>query len=453
MSTVAGVDLIPLPYESSVSLLLRLAYWNRLRPSDFASLGITVKRSHQTPLHLDAQGRRRLRELTHWRVDPREAWLFHLLQHTHMLLPGLRFCARCLASGYHSYFFQLACIARCPLHQEVLWNDCPCCGFALQSDFSRRGIFAAPYYCPSCDRPLGLHVATADSFLMLRRRADTMADVLLPPWLWIKRVAAMRRVIPALFQADFGRPLRPALASCQGSVLCMVRPADCIYPTTAMTVLTWNLRRGPRWDQGSEVKRKRLAMVYRATLRSLRRWIEASGTPDRAQEPLMTSSATATTKAGGDSAASDMARAARAYELLRYAVERRRDGTTVHADVAGAEPAWDFRIVDRSLQDMPRLPLRAVFLGMFAESYLRLEGREDDYSAATEGVRTDAELVLCGGLVDGIRWGFVCFPRIAGLPTRPFKCVSDSVNEALLVVARKSMPYLHAGGTDEDDPR
>ncbi|XQU71800.1 hypothetical protein OJJOAM_004589 [Cupriavidus sp. H18C1] len=139
MSTVAGVDLIPLPYESSVSLLLRLAYWNRLRPSDFACLGITAKRSHQTPLHLDAQGGRRLRELTHWRVDPREAWLFHLLQHTHMLLPGLRFCASCLASGYHTYFFQLACIARCPLHQEVLWNNCPCCGVGLQSDFSRRG--------------------------------------------------------------------------------------------------------------------------------------------------------------------------------------------------------------------------------------------------------------------------------------------------------------------------
>lgn len=443
MSTVAGRDLLPLPYESSVSLLLRLAHWNRLLPSDFASIGITVKRSHLRPLPLDTQGVQRLRELTDWRVNPREAWLFHQFQHTHMLVPGLRFCAQCLAGGYHTYFFQLACVVQCPLHHEDLWNSCPCCDAALPIDPSPRGIFSRPYYCPGCGRTLGLHVATAESFLMLQRTADKIMDALLPHWLWVKRVAAMRRVIPALFQVDFGRPLRPALAACQGSMLCMVRPADCIYPTIALTVLTWNLRRGPRWRQDAEVKRRRVALVYRATLRALQRWLQA----------VMTSSTTTTSTACADSSGTDIARAARAYELLRYAIERRRDGIGVPADITGVEPAWDFRIVDRSLQDMPRLPLRAVFLAMFAESYLRLEGRTDDFPAATEGVRTDAELVLCGGLVGGVRWGFVCFPHIAGLPTRPFKRVSESVCEALLSVARQSKPYLQAGGADEDDPR
>jgi len=442
MNSLAGSDLVPLPHESTQSLLLRLMHWNRMQWADLACVGIVLSRRRGAPVELSQAGARCLHELTGWRVDAREAWLVDRLRHTHMIAPGFRFCARCLAGGYHSYFYQLTCVAECPLHQEALWHQCPCCGAPLGPASRGRSLPPHAYLCVCCGRPLGLGVPAAETFLALREHASVMRAALLPYWLWVKRVVAKRRVLPALFQPDFGRPVRSALATCQASVLCAVVPADCIRPTIPLTTLSWRLRCRP--GASRQVRHPaRFVLVYRATLRNLQRWISTLSV----RGGLMSASPSPSSEPAGEERAGGRVNvtavhAARAYQLLRHAVEHVRDDLPVCHDLAEATPAWDFQIAEPSLRDLPRLPTRAIFLAMFAESYLRSQGRSD-FSPTTEGVRTDAELVLCSGITEDVRWGFLCFPGLPGLPTRPFTRVERGISAALLSLARPE-PFIRS---------
>lgn len=450
MSALVGSDLAPFPHESTQSLLLRLAHWNRMQTSDLVQLGVVPIQRSGAPVQLSEEGKEGLRELTGWRVDSREAWLFKHFRHTHMVVPGFRFCAVCLSGGYHSYFYQLACVGECPIHRAPLWQACPSCGASLGQADCGRCLLTHAYYCIRCSRPLGLQAPTAATYLALRATASKIRSALLPHWLWTKRVVATRRALPTLFLQDFGRPVRPELAACQASVICAVVPGDCIRPTIPLTVLSWRLQGRP----GETVKRHRvrLALVYRATLRNLQRWILAMMPQADPNLPTSQFPMQAVEIAAAGPIPVTRERAARAYQLLRYAVERVRDDLPIHHDLDAAMPAWDFNVVERSLRDFPRLPMRAVFLAMFAESYLRSQGRSD-FSPATEGVRTDAELVLCSGISTGIRWGFLCFPGLAGLPTRPFQRVEAAVSAALLSLAQPEPPIRSQRVADENDRR
>jgi hypothetical protein len=61
----------------------------------------------------------------------------------------LRYCSRCLRSGFHSPIYQLLFFDRCPIHKEKLITACQNCG----SEISYRlniDSFKKPYGCPKC---------------------------------------------------------------------------------------------------------------------------------------------------------------------------------------------------------------------------------------------------------------------------------------------------------------
>ncbi|SPD46669.1 TniQ family protein [Cupriavidus neocaledonicus] len=430
MATLAGSDLKPLPYESTHSLLLRLGYMNSMGPSDFRATGIYVAENRATPVVLSPSGRARLRELTNWRIDPREEWLYRQLQHAHILLPQFRFCAKCLTHGYHSYFFQLATVETCPVHGEKLWSTCPCCDAKLGPCHLTPKLFAKPYHCINCHRPLGLGVPTPSAYSALERQRTNVSGAFSAHWMWVKRVIAKRRILPELFQLDFGRPLRPQLAASQASVLCAIEPSPFMQATMPLTVLSWHLRSDGHAVAGEGGERARLTYVYRATLRLLQRWILSACRHSNAAAARGTCWTGAGRLGHGDLDCGQFSQEECAYMLLRYAVERDYQDRSIHSDVTSAMPWSGFYLAEHSLQDYPRLPLRAIFLAMYAEGYLRLQGR-NTFSPSLEGVRNDAELVLCTGHAGLVRWGFVSFPHVSGMPTLPFHRVDATVDSAL----------------------
>jgi hypothetical protein len=229
---------------------------------------------------------------------------------------------------------------------------------------------------------------------------------------------AERRTIPQLFQANCGRALRGELASCRASVFCTLVPAPFLEASPVLTVLTWR-QKVSLYQLTSRKVERRVIGVYQATLRLLQRWILAhcqhSPREDYLRECLMEPKPLNY----GDIDCRGVPREECAYKLLRYAIERDYRDCSVHADVRTAMPWGFFRITEPSLQSLPRLPLRAIFLAMYAEGYLRLNGR-DSFSLALEGVRSDAELLMFAGEARTCRWGFVAFPPVPGMPTTPF---------------------------------
>lgn len=436
MGTLAGTDLLPLPYESTQSLLMRLGYLNAMGPLDFRAAGITVVASCAMPALLSPFGRSRLRQLAGWQPDPREEWLFRQLAQARVVALGFRFCAKCCAHGYHSYLFQILTVETCPIHDEKLQTSCPCCGESLGPCRLSKALFTKPYHCASCKRTLGLLAPTPLAFLELRSKQDLIVSAFAPHWAWAKRVVAKRRILPELLQAEFGRPLRYGLAAIQGSVLCAVEPSRYMQAKVPLTVLSWHSRGSHNIALAETCRESRIAGVYRGTLRILQRWILSCckhSTPAACVGEYWTG---ARSLGNGNLDCQRFSREECAYMLLRYTVERHYIDRSVHSDVRTATPSQDFSLTDRSLRDHPRLPLRAIFLAMYAESYLRLHDRLV-FSPSLEGVRSDAELVLCTGGSGETRWGFVAFPRVPGMPTSPFHHANETVDGALFKVANQ----------------
>ena len=72
-----------------------------------------------------------------------------------MAVDSFKYCADCLAEGYHSIFMQLDPLLRCPIHESILIENCPNCGTRFPDctlGWGRSDEFLA---CPVCHRPCG----------------------------------------------------------------------------------------------------------------------------------------------------------------------------------------------------------------------------------------------------------------------------------------------------------
>jgi hypothetical protein len=73
----------------------------------------------------------------------------------------IRFCPRCLAHGYHTYFFQLGSIKRCPIHDVELISNCRMCGSPAFGSSLRQGfspLFSGLLHCQRCHQPPAGHL-------------------------------------------------------------------------------------------------------------------------------------------------------------------------------------------------------------------------------------------------------------------------------------------------------
>lgn len=142
------------PYESLLILALRFMRLNRPTPGQFAeaagistydvaNLDLTFGRGIRRPIRLD-----KLRELLGATSDQ---WSYAILD-GNLAGPAascIRFCPDCLLNGYHTAFFQLRAVARCPLHGKSLLEICPNCGCRTPNTVA-GSLIDEPLRCIQC---------------------------------------------------------------------------------------------------------------------------------------------------------------------------------------------------------------------------------------------------------------------------------------------------------------
>lgn len=145
------------PFESALFVLLKYiqenpqcaSVWELLlfhptRPSSHSRL-LWGHAMHQ-PRPLIAAGEA-LRAGTLGKFAPR--WRCGLLTSTH-----IRFCPQCLKVGYHSVFYQIQALTRCPLHGATVQDECAHCGALTPAYEPTRIRKDLAYVCHECKTAL-----------------------------------------------------------------------------------------------------------------------------------------------------------------------------------------------------------------------------------------------------------------------------------------------------------
>jgi hypothetical protein len=115
----------------------------------------------------------------------------------------LRYCVPCLKFGYHSIFYQFEFLARCPLHDCPLTNECQCCGkptvaLALypEANKKRNGErLSIAFKCEACDGPL-IRDIDPDHWFPFEETLSTIRQTLTPISNWLSRLAKEYPTLP-----------------------------------------------------------------------------------------------------------------------------------------------------------------------------------------------------------------------------------------------------------------
>lgn len=156
---LSGLDLTPLPFESSLSILWRLAWRNALSTKLLNRLlGKTQAYSARDGLFgrkwIDSKV---LLAATGWEVPStqeqefcrtlgfcKDAWA----------ASHVRYCPMCLGEGYHSFWHQFSGVDVCPVHHVLLSTTCSQCGSRTPILAFCKELFDRAYLCPQCHTPI-----------------------------------------------------------------------------------------------------------------------------------------------------------------------------------------------------------------------------------------------------------------------------------------------------------
>jgi hypothetical protein len=152
------------PFESALSLVWKLSMANSLGVNGLADL---FRRTMPNSLTHGPHPRSLL--FNHW-IDenPEVPQYFRRLVLDHGL-PDLsmdeikrvagdehiRYCPRCMDACYHSVFFQIDGLRRCPIHREALLDRCHRCGQKTGRYAVTKETIGHPYRCHHCHEPYG----------------------------------------------------------------------------------------------------------------------------------------------------------------------------------------------------------------------------------------------------------------------------------------------------------
>lgn len=294
---LSGLDLTPLPFESSLSVLWRLGWRNKLTVSTlkgvcggskgFPANGVFFARDWIDNEHFLGQ--------TGWRLPTNEERQFcNTLNYKQddWVHSRFRYCPICLGDGYHSFWHQCSGIELCPVHKIPLSNRCHHCNKLLPELRFGKPLLDQPYICSECQMPISGAPVSLDAHLHLREHQYELIRAFEPynRW-WEASVGARRRAAGLVNNWSIDINLSTwchASAYKRDMVYFECAPPHESYSPIyrRFTQLTWRIRFcqtvepwqvNPRrnWHQRTYIAKA----IYYCTLRQLIEWIRREESP------------------------------------------------------------------------------------------------------------------------------------------------------------------------------
>lgn len=424
----AGESYRPLPYESTLSVLLWFAWRNALSLAQLKKLCSKKNLSSKKLSFLDIAwiDSGHLCNATALQLP-----LQHELDALSQLVPSselwmrpshLHYCPICLEDGYHSFWFQFELLHQCPIHHCKLQNVCQCCGGKTPEYRMGSDLFQRPYFCSLCGGPLSGAVPRLGNHRNARENARIYLEAFADLTVWANKRGVGRDIVAACRLEPFSFIRWHAWCRPQE----MLRSAACIgnpipYICTAprydeFTVIRWRVRwfenDQPDYESPRRVWERRTRTsnpVYLATLRLLERWI--GGRYPTVEEKYVR----CISEHGYFSEIPELA----ALALLRRAMEPFTGWDSREASLADEPNVFMLYKNGRS----PRLAWRAFFLGAYAVLlWVVRRGRVEQAKKEVSLIAKLAQMVPWSMEVkDGYVSGAVFFPKLDPVPLRPFK--------------------------------
>ncbi len=435
----SGSDLTLLPWESSASILMRFAWRNALNPKDTKRIVCGKQLSMFSNSFLD------LNWLTNNRLGRDFGWQFPSTEEISTLTifkdfkkdffsNKLRICPICMECGYHTFWHQMIFLRVCPLHSCQLVTSCCSCGAQLPEYRMHSNFIEKRYQCEFCFKPipgaevsLEKHLDFKDSVKNIQTAFQHCEDwcCAAQPYLSMLRSLLSER---GGHSAQYGAWCKPD-ELIKGLVLHSSNEANLFArPTGEITVLTWRTRMvhsNPHWRrQGSrthDARRSRTHLVYASTLRFLQKnlLVSLQNEPSACNRNLEVDEHKEIDVCAWPSLAL-------AYHLMRGILEAHYYQTLadpirvlgLHFDYLSGAQLYTFEGRE------PRLAWRAVFLGVFATLYWTVERARVTGRLQTRALRVRLDTSVPTALFvedDNVLSGAVFFPKIPGLPLKPYK--------------------------------
>lgn len=148
------------PYESLWSILNKFAYFNNVSLQDVKNLfkdaflkKFLIHRWNLHSISMDTDENNMSIILDLKPVELQKSVLTSMIPESDIewLTPykNLRYCPKCIVSGYHNIFHQMYLITKCPIHEVALMEECPNCRRNIPYDITDIKTIR-PYACRNC---------------------------------------------------------------------------------------------------------------------------------------------------------------------------------------------------------------------------------------------------------------------------------------------------------------
>jgi hypothetical protein len=418
-----GVEWGPLPYESTLSVLMRWVQLNDLGEGELTRLHVKRYWGTRHASYFEVSGalagtletaavilQRPAEEAN--TMTGRAACLLNA-----MFSSTLRICPLCFESGYHSFWFQCVALPLCPVHAVPLTSRCQACGCPLPSVVDACSSWK-PYRCNDClswisgaEFVPAMHHEFRDHARELQRKFDNLMA-------WANRLHLAHAEVGSAY-AVVSRywQWRGTLAYALCARLAPVLPQSLENSKHAVTILSWCLRRdGTQLFYGRRRTEERhyVDLVYRATLRMLAKWLLSRLLlfPERQCSIVWTDGLRLRLRS--------LDRHVAALHILRYFF----DGGAAACRYALTD---DLRHVyaGKEVQSLygrclTRLSVRAVTLCLYA-TILKILGRGKPLYWQSVLVELTESSTMASFGNEGCCRGFIAFESVTGMPLNPFQ--------------------------------
>jgi hypothetical protein len=431
-SYLIGTDLIPLPHESTLSILWRLGWRNALNAKQIKHLccesNNTDKKSDELlfaawirPSYFQAH--------CGWVAPSNDEALIHRVfgcAAEVWFSSTFRCCPVCLQDGYHSTWHQLLLLRTCPAHQCPIVDRCQSCGRTLEELRFTSTMFANVYQCSSCREPIAGAKISLPGHLELRGDYFSLQRAFAPFVSWAKSIEPEMAMVRDIVRNNeewrhawqFWARADDILMSLVPAVSEYSKNCEC-RPRIAFSQFTWRTDiPANKWDS----MRKRSPLVidqnriiyssaYRVVLRTIEEWMRKGGL----EPAVIHSYASGCNSKGWLTNLDALTGIARAYIEFRKMMENDFEYSF-----------FRFGLVEITRQPFrgsayprhfPRIAFRAAFLALFAAFIYAMQSMKMRRRFIASGSRNGDILPIYteSGRLDGVTTVGVIFPKADGL--------------------------------------